>query len=194
MRVKIIRKNLSDVRCRQAIHVFNVTSLKLTTLLRPASPVSFTPVCYVSDSPSFHAGRSDPAPKNLYADPDHGPLTTNLVTSSMNFLNFLNFFSPFIVQGETTCLRKNRRKSPVEEPDGEASTVAAVGGNPPRGKAWKWRGKPGRARGGRQPTNQDGGGPAPPDGGKQRVWLCSQHYQNGKGAQSCTPPCAWPGN
>jgi hypothetical protein len=33
--------------------------------------------------------------------------------------------------------------SPVEEPDGEASTVAAVGGNPPRGKAWKWHGKPG---------------------------------------------------
>jgi hypothetical protein len=84
--------------------------------------------------------------------------------------------------------------SPVEEPDGEASTVAAVGGNPPRGKAWKWHGKPGRARGGRQPPNQDGGGPAPPDGGKQRVWLCSQHYQNGKGALSCTPPCAWPRN
>jgi hypothetical protein len=84
--------------------------------------------------------------------------------------------------------------SPVEETDGETSTVAAVGGNPPRGKAWKWRGRPGRARGGRQPANQDGGGPSPPDGGKQRVWLCSQHYQNGKGAQSCTPPCAWPGN
>jgi hypothetical protein len=40
--------------------------------------------------------------------------------------------------------------SPNEEPDEDISTVAAVGGNPPRGKTWKWRGKPGRARGGRQ--------------------------------------------
>ncbi len=84
--------------------------------------------------------------------------------------------------------------SPNEEPDEDISTVAAVGGNPPRVKTWNWRGKPGQARGGRQASGQDGGGSAPPDGGKQRVWLCSQHYQHGKGAQSCTPPCAWPGN
>jgi hypothetical protein len=84
--------------------------------------------------------------------------------------------------------------SPNEGPDEDVSTVAAVGGNPPRGKTWKWRGKPGRARGGRQASGQDGSGSTQPDGGKQRVWLCSQHYQHGKGAQSCTPPCAWPGN
>jgi hypothetical protein len=69
--------------------------------------------------------------------------------------------------------------SPTEEPGEDASTVAAVGGNPPRGKTWKWRGKPGRARGGRQVSSQDGGGSTPPDGGKQRVWLCSQHGERG---------------
>jgi hypothetical protein len=48
---------------------------------------------------------------------------------------------------------------PAEETSDDASTVAAVGSNPLRGKNWKWRGKSGRARGGRQANNQDGGAP-----------------------------------
>jgi hypothetical protein len=82
--------------------------------------------------------------------------------------------------------------SPTEEPDEDTS--GGRGWQPPQGKTGNWWGKPGRARGGRQASSQDGGSSAPLDGGKQRVWLCSQHYQHGKGAQSCTPPCAWPGN
>ena len=84
--------------------------------------------------------------------------------------------------------------STEEAASDDASTVAAVGGNPSRGRNWKWRGKSGRGRGGRQSTNQDGGAPATSDGSKPRFWLCPQHYQHGKGAQSCTQPCAWPGN
>ena len=84
--------------------------------------------------------------------------------------------------------------SPADETSDDASTVVAVSNNPSRGRTWKWRSKSGRGRGGRQATNQDGGAPATSDGNKPRFWLCPQHYQHGKGAQSCIQPCAWQGN
>jgi hypothetical protein len=81
--------------------------------------------------------------------------------------------------------------SPTEEPGEDASTVAAVGGNPPREKP----GSGAASLGGpeavaRCPARMAA---APP----RRMGASSEFGcvpSTGKGAQSCTPPYAWPGN